>query len=83
MMGLGVGWGVGTNYWGPAIDYVAYVFVFLGGIVIGLYKLALSDQAPVTLQLRVSLFDSVSRFLAGLHLLGGLNPVTGSPADRN
>jgi hypothetical protein len=42
---------------GPGSDYVAYVFVFIGIIIIcRLYKLTLSDQAQVTLQLRVSVF---------------------------
>jgi hypothetical protein len=50
----------GTNYWGPAPDCVAYVFVFLGSIVVRqLYKLTLSDQTQVTLQLTVSLSNSV------------------------
>ena len=45
---------------GPGTDCVVYVFVFLNGIIVfRLYKLALSDQAQVTLQLRVSLFDLV------------------------
>ena len=55
---------VGTNYrgpeGGPGPDYVACVFVFLGSIIIRrLYKLILSDQARVTLQLRVTLSDLV------------------------
>jgi len=45
---------------GLETDYVVYVFVFLDGIIVfRLYKLALSDQAQFTLQLRVSLFDLV------------------------
>jgi hypothetical protein len=40
--------------------YVAYVFVFLGSIIIcQLYKLTLAAQAQVTLQLRVSCSDLV------------------------
>ena len=35
------------------------------------YKLTLSERAQVTLQMRVSLSDSVYRFLPGLPLLGG------------
>jgi len=43
-----------TNY------YTAqFVFVFLGSIICRLYKLTLSDQARVTLQLRVILSDLV------------------------
>jgi hypothetical protein len=50
----------GTNYRGPEFDNVAYVSAFLGSIIIcRLYKLALSDQAQVTLQLTVSLSDLV------------------------
>ena len=50
---------------GPAPSNVAYVFVFLGSIIIcRLYKLTLSDESQVTLQL-------LSRFLAGPPLLGG------------
>jgi hypothetical protein len=61
---------------GPGIDCVEYVFVFLDGIIVfRLYKLALSYQAPVAVQLRVTLFDLVKRFLAGLRLGGGLNPL--------
>jgi len=41
--------GQGTDY-----DYVAYVFVFLRSVIICRpYKLTLSDQAQVTLQLTV------------------------------
>ena len=55
----------------PDPEYVTHVFVFLGSIIIcRLYKLTISDQAQVTVQLRVSLSDLVSRFLAGLQLLG-------------
>jgi len=37
-------------------DYVAYVSVFLGSIILcPLYKLTLSDQAQIILQLEVSL----------------------------
>jgi hypothetical protein len=51
---------------------VSYVFVFLGSTIIcPLYKLTLSDQVQVTLQLRVSLSDLVQRFLAGPPLLVG------------
>jgi hypothetical protein len=68
--------------------YVAYVFVFLCGIIIcRLHKLTLSVQAKITVQLSVSLSDLVSRFLARPSLLReeaekvlhrGLNPF--SPA---
>jgi hypothetical protein len=45
---------------GLGLDYIAYVFVFLGIIIIyRLYKLTLSDQAQVTLQLTASLPHSV------------------------
>jgi hypothetical protein len=44
---------------GPGPDNVAYV-AFLGSIIVcRLYKLTLSDQAQVTLQLTVSLSDLV------------------------
>jgi hypothetical protein len=44
----------------PGPDCVAYVFVLLGSIIIcGLHKLTVSDQAQVTLQLTVSLYDLV------------------------
>jgi hypothetical protein len=54
----------GTNYWGSAVRKWArtllHVFVLLGSITIfRLYKLTLSDQAKVTLQLRVSVSDLV------------------------
>jgi hypothetical protein len=43
---------------GPGPDYVAYIVVFLGNIIICLlYKLTLSDKAQVTLQMKVSLAD--------------------------
>jgi hypothetical protein len=39
-------------------SYVSYVFVFLGSIIISrLYKLTISDEAQVTLQLTVSLSE--------------------------
>jgi hypothetical protein len=45
---------VGTNYRG---SITLYVFVFVDGIIIcRLYKLTFSDQAQVTLQMRVSRF---------------------------
>lgn len=60
----------GTNYRGPGPNYVAYFFVFLGSTIIcRLHKLTLSDQANVTLQLRVSVSGSVQRFLAGQRML--------------
>ena len=41
-----------TGIWGP--DYFAYVFVFLDGLFLCRpYKLVISEQAQVTLQLRV------------------------------
>jgi len=46
----------GGPEWGPEPHYVAQIFVFLDSIMIfRLYKLTLSDQAEVTLRLRVSL----------------------------
>jgi len=43
--------GPGGPVWGPGPEYAAFVFVFLGSITTcRLYKLTLSDQAPVTLQ---------------------------------
>jgi hypothetical protein len=63
--------GPGAPEGGPGPDYVAYVFLFLCSIIIcRLYKLALSDQAQVTLQLTVSLSDLVCRFVTGA-LAGG------------
>jgi hypothetical protein len=54
----------------PGVHYVAYVFVFLGSIIVCcLYKLTLSDQDQVSLQLTVSLSEAVYRFLAGPPLL--------------
>jgi hypothetical protein len=50
--------GPGGPEGGPRSDYVAHVFVLLGSIIIcRLYKLTLSDQAQVPLQLRVSISD--------------------------
>ena len=47
-------------------DYVTYVFVFLGSIILcAPYKFNLSDQAQITLKLTISLTDQVQRFLAG------------------
>jgi hypothetical protein len=49
-----------TGTGGPGPDCLAYVFVFLRNIITcRLYKLTLSDQAQVTLQLRVCLSDLV------------------------
>jgi len=42
----------------------------LHAIICRLYKVTLSDQAQVTLQLTLSLFDLVLRFLAGPPFLG-------------
>ena len=61
-----------TNYQGPTggrggrgPDYVVYVFTSHDNIIIcRLYKLTFSDQAQVTLQLRVGLSDLVLRFSA-------------------
>jgi len=52
----------------------SYVFVFLGSIIFCLlYKLTLSDQASVNLQLAASPSDMQLRFLAGPPLVGGAN----------
>jgi hypothetical protein len=46
--------GSGVPEENPEPDYLAYVFVSLGSIIIcGLHKLTISDQAQVTLQLTV------------------------------
>jgi hypothetical protein len=63
--------GLGGLEGGPGPGYVAYVFVFPSSVIIcHLYKLTLSDQAQVILQLRVCLSNLMSRFLAGHPLLG-------------
>ena len=46
---------VDSRYKLPGPDYFAYVFVFLDSVICRLYTLTLSDQAHVTLQLRVIL----------------------------
>jgi hypothetical protein len=52
------GRGPGLPEGGPGSNCVAHGFIFLGSIIIcRLYKLTLSDQAQVTLQLGVTLFD--------------------------
>jgi hypothetical protein len=52
--------GPGSPEEGLGSDYVAYVFVFLSSIIIyWMYKLTLSDQAQITLQLTVSFSDLV------------------------
>jgi hypothetical protein len=63
------GRGARTNYRGPKIRkgagvrYVAYVFVFLGRIIVCLlYELTLSDHAQVTLKLRQSFWFSINNF---------------------
>jgi hypothetical protein len=61
------GWEAGTNYRCPAVrkgaqgpDYVAYVFVFLGSIIICLLcKLTLSDQYQVTVEVTISLSNLI------------------------
>ena len=53
--GGGRGGGAGGPEGGPGPDYVAFVSVFLGSVIIfRLHKLIPSDQAQVTLQLTVS-----------------------------
>jgi hypothetical protein len=52
--------GSGSPETGPMTDYVAYVFVSLGSVIIcRLYELFLSDQGQATLQLRIRLSDLV------------------------
>jgi hypothetical protein len=63
--------GTGGPEGGPGLECVAYVFVFLGGIICRLYRLTFLDQSQVTLHLRVSLSDLVLRFSAGSPLHGG------------
>jgi hypothetical protein len=66
--------GVRKGARGP--DYVACVFVGLGIIIIcRLYKLTLSNQIKITLQLRVSLSNVVQRYFVGPSLLGGPPPL--------
>ena len=50
-------------------DYAAYVFVFPASSIFPLYKLTLSDQTQVTLQL-ISLSHLVQRVSTGPPLLG-------------
>jgi len=63
----------GSPEGGPRPKCAAHVFFFffLGRFIMcRLYKLNLSDETQVTLQLRVSLADLASRFLAGPPLWG-------------
>ena len=54
----------------PGLDDIAYVFVFLGIIIIcRSYKLTLSDRAQLSRQLTVTFVDLVQIFLAGTPLL--------------
>jgi hypothetical protein len=55
---------------GSGFDYTAYVFVFPASSFCPLYKLTLSGQAQITLQLRVSLSHLVQRVSTGRPLLG-------------
>jgi len=58
----------------PGPKYAAYVFAFLGGIIVcRLYKLPLSDQSQVTLQLRDCPIQR-KEFLARPPLLGSQKP---------
>jgi hypothetical protein len=53
---------------GPGLDYVAFVFVSLGIVIIRpSCKLTLSDQAQITLQIQVSLSDTI--FAAPSHFV--------------
>jgi len=53
--------GPGSPEEGPEPYYVAYIFVFLV-IICQLYKLTVSDQAKITLQLRVNFLISCKDF---------------------
>jgi hypothetical protein len=65
------GGGGRSRYKLPGLDIVAYVFIFVGSIIIcRLYKLNLTDQAQVTLQLRVSVSGLVMWYKAGPSLWG-------------
>jgi len=56
----GKGGGGGGRCQLPGPDYVAYVILFLGSVIIfRLYKLTVSDQTQVTPNLGVSLSDLV------------------------
>ena len=62
--------GPGGSEGGPGPDNFPYVYVFLCSFIICLlYKLTLSAQAKITLQLRVSLSDLVQILLTGPPLL--------------
>jgi hypothetical protein len=66
------GWGGGVRRFRRGPGYVAYVFVCLDSTIIcRLYKSTLSDQAQVTVQLRVYLSDLVQMFVASPPLLRG------------
>lgn len=75
----------------PGPNYVAYVFLFLGStITCCSYKLALSQQAQVTLQLLNQSFSfsvkifSLSAFAGGPKQIFSLGPepTLGSPRDK-
>jgi len=67
---------------GMGPDCVTYVFVFRRHIIIcQLYKLTLSDQAQITLQLEFALSKLVERFLISPPILGGPKPTFSTPAD--
>ena len=60
-----------SRYKLPGPDNVAYVFIFIGSIIIcRLHKLNLTDKAQVTLQLRVSVSDLVMWYKVGSPLWG-------------
>jgi hypothetical protein len=60
---------------GMGANCVAYVFIFLNHIIIfQLYKLTLSDQAQITLQLKVALSKLVQRILISPPILGDPKP---------
>jgi hypothetical protein len=81
-------WGEsGTNYRGPVIrkgdrgSTMSHMFLTFSVVSLfcRLYNLTLPDQAQVILQLRVSVFDLMWRFLAGPPLLWGPNILSSAP----
>jgi hypothetical protein len=65
--------GPGGPEGGSGSDYAAYVFVFPTSIIWPLYKVTISDQDQVTLQLSVSLYHLVQTVSTGPPLLGARN----------
>jgi len=70
----GEGGEAGVNNWSPIM---VHMILFLSSIITcELYKLTLSNQAHVSPQLTVSHSEFEERFLAGLPLLQGPNPLS-------